>query len=675
MATRVSSPPRSRAKASTSTGAGSPPRSSGSKTKSSTPARSGAPRGGTSARSGSGSRGPAKKTPSRAPASRSGSSRSGSSRSGSSRSGSSRARSKQHRPSLLARIGRGLVALWLGLAHLVGSAGPRHRHRRPRPRSGPAPRRDRSVPDRQRHRHRRRVLVRSARRRGQRDPRRRRHPDRHPGVRGAAAAAADGLADAAPPRAQRPGRSSVRRLGGHHLRSARADQHRRRPAADQRPGARCARPAASPATCRPACWPTCSPPYVAVPLLVLLLGFGLLVVVGIPLHQIPERVRARVEPFRRPLVIRGEVEDDYTGDEAYETPIVEERPEARPPQAGGPDRRRRPRGLRSGRGHRARTGPGRLGVPRSGRRPERTRRSRRAGRSAPRRRRSPPACHPGSSVHGENTELEPPPHTPIPQRVEQLQLSGDVQYLLPDSEQLRQGSVHRARTEASDSVVGRLTGVLEQFEIDAKVTGYTRGPTVTRYEVELGSAVKVEKVTALSKNISYAVASADVRILSPIPGKSAIGIEIPNTDKEVVSLGDVLRSNRARNDHHPMTVGAGQGRRGRLRGRQPGQDAPPAGGGGDRLRQVELRQLHDHLDDDAGHAGRGADAAGRPEAGGADRVRGHPAPGHPDHHRSRRRRPRRCSGSSARWTCATTTWPRTASGTWTTSTRPSAPVR
>ncbi len=158
----------------------------------------------------------------------------------------------------------------------------------------------------------------------------------------------------------------------------------------------------------------------------------------------------------------------------------------------------------------------------------------------------------------ETGTLEPPPHTQIPQRVEQLALSGDIAYTLPDSQVLKPGSPHKARSKASDEVVGRLTQVLEEFGIDAQVTGYTRGPTVTRYEVELGPAIKVEKVTALSKNIAYAVASADVRILSPIPGKSAIGIEIPNLDKEIVSLGDVLRSGNARSDHHPMIAGLGK---------------------------------------------------------------------------------------------------------------------
>ncbi len=130
-------------------------------------------------------------------------------------------------------------------------------------------------------------------------------------------------------------------------------------------------------------------------------------------------------------------------------------------------------------------------------------------------------------------------------------------YALPPAELLEKGAPHKSRSAANDQVISALENVFQEFKVDATVEGFSRGPTVTRYELSLGPGVKVERITALAGNIAYAVASADVRILAPIPGKSAIGIEIPNSDREIVTLGDVLQGDQARSNAHPLVVGVG----------------------------------------------------------------------------------------------------------------------
>ena len=159
-------------------------------------------------------------------------------------------------------------------------------------------------------------------------------------------------------------------------------------------------------------------------------------------------------------------------------------------------------------------------------------------------------AHVSVELEGDDDAPALPEHTPVPK--------AHRPYALPAMAMLKAGSKAKSRSSVNDQVVDALTQVFQQFGVDASVVGFTRGPSVTRYEVQLGTGVKVEQVTRLEKNIAYAVASNEVTILSPIPGKSLIGVEIPNTDRDTVTLGDVLRSSVAESETHPLVMGLGK---------------------------------------------------------------------------------------------------------------------
>jgi S-DNA-T family DNA segregation ATPase FtsK/SpoIIIE len=147
-----------------------------------------------------------------------------------------------------------------------------------------------------------------------------------------------------------------------------------------------------------------------------------------------------------------------------------------------------------------------------------------------------------------------------PERAKQLAMSvgNGRAYKLPPVELLSKGGAREVSVRSIEETIKVLEGTLAEFSVDASVTGYTAGPTVTRFEIELGAGVKVNRVLSLSNEIKYALASGELRFQAPIPGRSAIGVEVPNRMRQLVTLGDVLVAKEAKNDKHPLSIALGQ---------------------------------------------------------------------------------------------------------------------
>jgi S-DNA-T family DNA segregation ATPase FtsK/SpoIIIE len=132
------------------------------------------------------------------------------------------------------------------------------------------------------------------------------------------------------------------------------------------------------------------------------------------------------------------------------------------------------------------------------------------------------------------------------------------EWQLPPMKILSRSKEQRQDLRLLDQAGESLVSALAAHGVETRLVGRTVGPTVTRFELELGPGVKVARVTSLSKDIAYAMASPDVRILAPIPGKSAIGVEVPNRQRQLVSLGDILASDEAHQATHPLEVALGR---------------------------------------------------------------------------------------------------------------------